>query len=174
GTIGGAIFNDLNGNGAQDAGETGLAGQTAFIDSDNSGTLNAGEPSTLTDANGQFLFPALTPGAYVVRVATSADWNQTAPAGGAGRSVSLTTGQNSSIVFGLHDVKPPAVFDAALIYAARPMNVRMVFDEDVGATLTASDLQFMNLATGQFVPQANIALNYVTATHVGTFTFPGY
>src|SRR5207247_682623 len=105
---------------------------------------------------------------------STADWTQTAPAAAAGQSVSLTGGQNSSIVFGLHDVKPPAVFDAALIYDARPMNVRLVFDQDVGATLTASDLQFMNLATGQFVPQANIALNYVAATHVATFTFPGY
>jgi hypothetical protein len=174
GTISGMIFNDLNGNGAQDPGDTGVAGQTVYIDSNSSGAPDPGEVSTLTDAAGQFLFPALTPGPYLVRVASAAGWAQTAPAAGAGQSVSLTAGQNSTLVFGVHDTKPPAVFDAALIYDARPMNVRLILDEDVAATLTVSDLQLMNLTTGQPVPQANIALNYVAATHVATFTFPGY
>jgi hypothetical protein len=174
GTIGGAIFNDLNGNGAADAGEAGLAGQTVYIDANDSGALDPGEVSTLTDAAGQFLFPALTPGPYLVRVASATGWTQTTPASSAGQSVSLAAGQNSIVAFGLHDTKAPAVFDAALIYDAHPMNLRVVFDEDVVASLTASDLQLMSLATGQPVPQANIALNYVAATHVATFTFPGY
>ena len=54
-------------------------------------TLETGEPSTQTGADGQYGFSDLAPGAYTVREVAQPGWTQTFPAGG--HSVSLTTGQ---------------------------------------------------------------------------------
>jgi hypothetical protein len=48
GTIGGTVFEDLNVNGIQDAGDTGLNGVRVYVDSNNSDTFDAGEPFALT------------------------------------------------------------------------------------------------------------------------------
>ncbi|MFL6738138.1 MAG: hypothetical protein ACJ8FJ_02995, partial [Sphingomicrobium sp.] len=63
--IQGTKFNDVDGDGHQDAGELGLAGVTIYIDdnlngvvdaTDNNGVLDAGEQSDITDANGTYSF----------------------------------------------------------------------------------------------------------------------
>jgi hypothetical protein len=50
----GTVFNDLNGNGVQDAGEPGLAGWTVWLDDDRDGIFNNNEPSATTNANGNY------------------------------------------------------------------------------------------------------------------------
>ena len=45
GTVTGTLFNDIDGNGQQGAGEGSLSGQTVFIDENHNATLDAGEPS---------------------------------------------------------------------------------------------------------------------------------
>jgi uncharacterized repeat protein (TIGR01451 family) len=67
-SIGDRVWNDLNGNGAQDSGELGLSGVRVYIDSNNNGVWDTGEPSALTDANGNYRFFGLTAGTYTVRV----------------------------------------------------------------------------------------------------------
>jgi RHS repeat-associated protein len=58
-----------------------LAGRQIFIDNNNNGTLDAGEQSTTTDANGDYSFIGLDPGEYrLAQVLPSSDWTQTAPA----------------------------------------------------------------------------------------------
>ena len=51
-TMTGCKFYDKNGNGIRDPGEIGLSGVTIYGDLNNNGILDAGEPSTVTDATG--------------------------------------------------------------------------------------------------------------------------
>ncbi|HVR41417.1 MAG TPA: C25 family cysteine peptidase [Thermoanaerobaculia bacterium] len=79
-SIGDTVYNDLNGSGAQDAGEPGFAGVTVslFRDTNGNGQINAGEPlvgTVVTDTNGQYLFSGLTNGNYVVSVPTPGGYN---------------------------------------------------------------------------------------------------
>jgi len=63
GTISGAVFNDINGNGVKDAGETGLAGvRVELVDADGTvvGAINTGD-------DGTYAFTDVVPGAYTVR-----------------------------------------------------------------------------------------------------------
>jgi hypothetical protein len=61
--LGDRVWNDLNGNGQQDAGEPGLAGVTVILRDAATGNPVA---STITDANGNYLFTNLDAGTYVV------------------------------------------------------------------------------------------------------------
>jgi hypothetical protein len=67
GAISGVVIHDSDLNGMQDTGEPGLAGQVVFLDLNNDGVLDPGDPSTTTDANGNYTFSGLTPGTYTVR-----------------------------------------------------------------------------------------------------------
>ncbi|RUX20174.1 hypothetical protein EOA23_28970, partial [Mesorhizobium sp. M2A.F.Ca.ET.042.01.1.1] len=57
-SVSGIKYTDVTGNGIT-ADDTGLGGVTIFIDKDNSGTLNAGDLSTTTAANGSWSFAGL-------------------------------------------------------------------------------------------------------------------
>jgi uncharacterized repeat protein (TIGR03803 family) len=67
GTINGVVFNDFNTNGVQDGGETGLAGQTLFLDAGNTGVFVQGDPTATSDAGGAYSFQDFIPGTYTVR-----------------------------------------------------------------------------------------------------------
>ena len=98
GSISGLKFNDLNGNGIQNAGEPGLQGLTVFIDANQNGVFDTGETSTTTDANGNFTFTGLAPGTYSVLQAPQAGIVQTTPNPAA---ITLISGQNvSGVNFG--------------------------------------------------------------------------
>jgi hypothetical protein len=55
-TVTGRAFVDVNGDGVYDAGDTVLANQTVYLDTNNNGTLDALEPTATTDANGLYTF----------------------------------------------------------------------------------------------------------------------
>ena len=76
-TISGSKFQDTNGNAFRDVGEPGLPGVTIFLDLNHDGKLDPGDPSTVTDANGNFSFSNLGPGTYVVREVVPAGFTQT-------------------------------------------------------------------------------------------------
>ena len=78
-TLRGKIFNDKNESKIQDSGEEALVGWTIFLDANRSGTLDPGERSTTTDANGQYIFDNLAPGTYAVAQLVPAGWAQTFP-----------------------------------------------------------------------------------------------
>jgi hypothetical protein len=79
GTIKGVKFEDKNGNGTKDAEDTtGLAGWTIFLDANDDGTLDVGEVSTVTGADGSYEFVDLSTGVtYKVREVLQPDWVQT-------------------------------------------------------------------------------------------------
>ncbi|MDB5250383.1 MAG: hypothetical protein JWQ40_4777 [Segetibacter sp.] len=64
-TIGDFVFNDANGNGVQNTGETGIAGVSVFITSSNGLTL-----STSTNASGLYSFAGLAAGTYTLAFTT--------------------------------------------------------------------------------------------------------
>jgi hypothetical protein len=66
-TITGTVFQDANINGVQDTGEPGIAGQTVFIDVNGSGLLQANDPITTTDSQGNYQFTVSMAGTYTVR-----------------------------------------------------------------------------------------------------------
>ena len=77
--IHGVKFEDLNGNHQKDPGEPGMAGSTVFVDLDRDDVFDAGEPSTVTLADGSYSFTDLSPGAYVVREVVSPGYERTYP-----------------------------------------------------------------------------------------------
>ena len=88
-TIGGEVFNDLNGNGVLDGSDSGLAGWTVDLD------LNGSLLETATsDINGDYSFPNLAPGTYRIRVEGQTSWVTTnAPA-----DIAAQSGQNQTSV----------------------------------------------------------------------------
>ncbi|MCA9206564.1 MAG: hypothetical protein KDA59_26100, partial [Planctomycetales bacterium] len=84
GTLSGFKFNDLNGDGLWDENEPGVQGVTVFLDLDNDGTLDGGEPTSITDASGLYTFNNVAQGAYHIREVLPANTTQTwpGPAGG--------------------------------------------------------------------------------------------
>ncbi|MDD2836095.1 MAG: SdrD B-like domain-containing protein, partial [Methanothrix sp.] len=79
-SISGTKFNDLDGDGSKDAGESGLADWKIYCDSNNDGVFQDGEISAITDANGDYTLANLVPGTYIVREVQKIGWAQTAPA----------------------------------------------------------------------------------------------
>ncbi len=79
GDIQGSKWNDLNGDGQWGAAEPGLGGWTVYLDQNQNGQLDGNEVSTVTDANGNYSFTALTPGNYTVAEVLQPGWKQTYP-----------------------------------------------------------------------------------------------
>jgi CSLREA domain-containing protein len=92
-TVSGTVFNDANGDGAQDNGEAGLAAVQVYLDLGNVGHFVTGDPTTMTSANGGYTLPGLAPGNYIVRQLSPSGYAQTTPIGGLGRHVTVSTGQ---------------------------------------------------------------------------------
>jgi hypothetical protein len=93
-SIAGTVFNDLNGNGAKDSGEGGLASRTVYIDLDNDSIFDANEKSTATDSLGNYIFSNLGAGSYKVREVVPQGWKQTAPANNYGWTITLASAQH--------------------------------------------------------------------------------
>jgi subtilisin-like proprotein convertase family protein len=88
-TILGNVFNDINGSGTRDGLEAGRPGATVYLDLDNSGSADAGEPTFVTDSSGNYTIGDLAYGTYTVRVVPPSGFNVSAPASTA-HSVTLT------------------------------------------------------------------------------------
>ncbi|NUQ38736.1 MAG: carboxypeptidase regulatory-like domain-containing protein [Caldilineales bacterium] len=78
GKIGDTVWRDWDGDGVQDAGEEGIAGVTVKLYESDGTTLLA---TATTDANGNYHFPGLTEGTYVVEVNNGAALLGTAQTG---------------------------------------------------------------------------------------------
>ncbi|MEG3907676.1 SdrD B-like domain-containing protein [Microcoleus sp. w2-18aC6] len=94
--IQGTKFNDQNLNGIREPGEPGLPNVQIFIDTNNNTTVDPGEPSTLTNPSGNFVFPGLLPGTYTVREISPAGFSPTTP----NPVVVTLAGNNATVLFG--------------------------------------------------------------------------
>ncbi|WP_373693608.1 SdrD B-like domain-containing protein [Limnofasciculus baicalensis] len=79
GQIQGTKWNDLDGDGVQDANEPGLAGWKIYLDQNQNSQLDTGETSTTTDINGNYTFQNLNPGTYFVAEVMRPGWESTYP-----------------------------------------------------------------------------------------------
>ena len=89
----GVVFNDLNKNGIQDAGESNMAGQTVSV---------TGQGSQSTTIAG-YSFPGLLAGSYTVTVSVPFGYEITTP-----NSVPTAVGPSKIVNFGLHLIPPAA------------------------------------------------------------------
>jgi len=113
-SISGTVFNDLNGNGVQDAGEPVLAGRLVYVDLNGSGEYESGDPSATTDANGSYTITDLTPGTYTVREVLPAGTRQTsAPSS----PFTLASGQSAVANFGTSET---ALITGAVVLPSIP------------------------------------------------------
>ena len=79
-SISGTKFHDRNGNREFNGGEPGLAGWEIYIDEDDNGSHDAGEPLVQTDSQGHYTFADLEPGTYTIAEVCLPYWVQSCPA----------------------------------------------------------------------------------------------
>ena len=95
-SIGDLVWNDLDRDGQQDAGEQGIAGVTVTLYN----SSNIAVASTITDANGFYFFPNVDPGTYTVGFSTipanSGFTNKDAGADATDSDVNTTTGRTDA------------------------------------------------------------------------------
>jgi uncharacterized repeat protein (TIGR03803 family) len=93
GEIRGTKYEDRDGDGKLiDGDHHRLWGWTIYLDTNNNGRLDSGEPSTVTDFFGDYRFKNLPAGSYHVREVQKSGWIQTYPASGK-YDITLTAGQ---------------------------------------------------------------------------------
>ena len=79
GSISGFKFNDLNANGIYEPTEPKVANWPIYIDLNDNNRLEPNEPSTITNAQGNFSFINLSPGRYLVKEVPQPGFRQTTP-----------------------------------------------------------------------------------------------
>ena len=102
GAIRGRVFEDVNQTGTDTAGaQNGLQGWTVFLDLQNDGQLDAGDPRTTTAADGSFAFTDLEPGTYTVAEVVQSGWLETYPAAGGSsvQEVQVSVGDSDAPIY---------------------------------------------------------------------------
>ena len=90
-SITGTVFKDANANGKQDAGESGFAGVTVYLDLGLDVTLDATDPRATTSATGAYTFTGVFPGTYRVREVLPSGYKLVAPTLGYDSVTATTT-----------------------------------------------------------------------------------
>jgi len=191
-TITGTVFNDANGDGAQDNGEAGLAGVQVYADLGNVGYFVTGDPTTTTNANGNYTLSGLAAGNYIVRQVQPLGDAQTSPSGGLGHHVTVSAGQTlSGQNFGDRSAAaPPAVITGIVFNDANGdgiqddgemglASVQVYLDlGNVGYFVTGDPTTMTNatggytlsgLAAGNYIVRQALPLGYVQTTPANGF-----
>ena len=156
--LSGTVFDDQDGDRVRDAGEPGMAGVTVYLDSNDNGRLDAGEPSRLTDANGGYAFTDVAAGARVVREVAPTGYQQTSPSAaysrlfagdytGGGKIYELNPATGATIRQFSTPVTGPSswqglAFDGSVLYfvADATTDVLYQLDPNTGAVLAQTTL----------------------------------
>ncbi len=100
GSISGTVWNDLFRDGVRNSDlsgaytDPGIAGWTVYLDMNRNGAFDSTEPTAITDASGQYVFPNLQVGEYEVIEFVPTGW-ETAPTFGDNYSVRVYSGAES-------------------------------------------------------------------------------
>ena len=92
-SISGTVYNDLDGTGTLQASYNRLANWRVYLDTNNNGQYDTGEPTAVTDSSGIYTISGVTPGSYALRDVVASGWYATAPASGS-RAISPGWGQS--------------------------------------------------------------------------------
>jgi uncharacterized surface anchored protein len=140
-SIGDKVWADCDNDGIQDASEAGVVGVTVKL-LDSAGTVVA---TTMTDANGNYLFKDLVPGSYSVQVVAPTGYTITAKDQGANDAVDSdadqTTGKTVTTVLesGENDLTWDAGLAAKVVTATFDFNGNMATDGTDGNVLCFSN-----------------------------------
>jgi len=99
GIVSGVVFDDTDGDGVQDAGETVISGAVVFVDADANGTFGLGEDSITTGDDGSYQF-RLPSGQHVIRQQVSIGKTLTTPADPSQATTVLVGGEITDLNFG--------------------------------------------------------------------------
>ncbi|MBI3766698.1 MAG: hypothetical protein HY277_09405, partial [Ignavibacteriales bacterium] len=164
--IHGTIYNDLNRNGVQETGETGLSGWTINI----SGPMSK---SATSDANGIYSLDGLIPGIYVVKEVIKSGWMQTSATDS---TVNLPIGGDSIRNFGNFQLATIA----GVVYKDRNHNggkdpgepglqnwsIKLSGPSSASALTDANgNFIFIGLFTGTFVVKADPKSGWLQTNH---------
>lgn len=127
--ISGYKWNDQDGDGEW-LGEPALNGWEIYLDLNNDGDWDAGEPKTTTDQDGYYEFTGLMPGDYRVREVLQDGWTQTYPTTGIHILLGLKSGDNPA-GFNFGNMQPETK-TATLLYK------KVVDGDDIPLQPTAS------------------------------------
>lgn len=97
GGITGVLYDDLNADGARQAGEPGLGGWTVFLDADGNGTRDEGEAFTTTAGDGRYTFRDLAPGTYTVAADKPDGWLAAAGQDAVGAVAAVATADPAAV-----------------------------------------------------------------------------
>ncbi len=148
GAIGGAAWDDVNGNGIQDNGEAALDGVTIYLDLNRDGVFDDGvEPMQVTADDGSYLFENLTAGEYVVAQIVPTGFVQTFPEtfGTAGTFAELINDQSSAPVFVTH-----APGDVGRLFVVQQGGTIQILDLQTGQLNATPFLTIDDVFTGEF------------------------
>ena len=106
GTVGGIVFNDVNGDGVKQAAEPARPGVTVFVDGNGNNVFDSAEKHTTTAADGSWSLSFLADGAFRVRVDRPFGFavTTTVPF-----TVNAFGGTADTLDFGVQDTTPPVV-----------------------------------------------------------------
>jgi uncharacterized delta-60 repeat protein len=79
GTITGTLFDDVNGDGVYDTGDTPLAGWGSYLDLNHDGSFDDSDVRELANASGIVTFTGLAAGTYYIEQNTPSGWERTTP-----------------------------------------------------------------------------------------------
>ena len=134
GMISGVVFDDMNGNGIQEGGESGIYGVAVSIYDNTGTTFIAG---TTTDGEGNYSIYGLTGGVYEVVETLPDGYAGTTPSSVS--AVAVTAGGNTVVNFGVEAFTPTPIPPTPTYTATPSMWVR-VTSPNGGEVMTAGDL----------------------------------
>jgi len=170
--VSGTVYNDVNGNGSRDVGESGLKNWRVFADLNQNGIRDPKEPSALSASSGDYtILLSGTPQFFNVIEVVEAGWQATNPPGGAWYNFTGVSGfpgdhiNYTNVNFGNHLIPPPAAASSTgtALFSTAPV-------EDV-LTNGAADPHTVTVPLHAHA-SGNLAENFIEgrATHLGLTT----
>ncbi|MFV2065380.1 MAG: FG-GAP-like repeat-containing protein [Pirellulales bacterium] len=126
GEIHGRKWLDANGDSEPGRDEPGLPGWRIYLDLNNNGQFDDGEPTTTTDQDGSYWFMDLPPGSYTVAEVPQPGWIQTFP-----------SPMPSQDLFQFEDLDPSVTFDVGQVFTT-------IADAGAVANVTVQPFTFLN------------------------------